>query len=219
MTSSHRLMSVRVALTTAVLTTAALLNGCVGSLLESKQPVDTIYVLTPPQPAAGAQSMPADLTIAMPRLAPGLSGERIAVLKGRELNYYFGARWGAELSQVVQSFAVRTLSGQGAFRSVASEDVRLASTYSLVIEVTHFQAEYTDALAPQAHVAFIGRLLRVNDRTLVNTLVADALVAAESNRMSEVIAALEQAAQKASTELAEKVAVAVKGDVEAESSR
>lgn len=202
-------MTVRIAHRAAMLAAATLLNACgVSSLLDSKQPVDTIYVLAPPPPAAGAQTIAADLAVATPRLAPGLAGERIAVLKGRELNYYYGARWGAELSQIVQSFVVRTLAGQGVFRSVAGEDLRVASNYSLTIEVTHFQAEYTTAVAPQAHVAFIGRLLRVNDRTLLDTLSADATVAAGSNRMSEVIAALELAAQKASTELADKVAAA-----------
>ena len=210
MTSSYRSTQVRMA---AAFIAATLLSACgVSTLLDSKQPVDTIYVLSPPQSAAGSQSIAADLAVANPRVAPGLAGERIAVLKGRELNYYYGARWGAELSQLVQSFIVRTLSAQGAFRSVASEDTRVASTYSLMIEVTHFQAEYADATAPQAHVALIGRLLRVSDRTLVNTLAAEASVPATSNRMGEVIAAFEQAAQKASTELAERVADAARGD-------
>ncbi|MET0658607.1 MAG: ABC-type transport auxiliary lipoprotein family protein [Steroidobacteraceae bacterium] len=211
MTRSHRPAPVRMA---AALIAATLLSACgVSTLLDSKQPVDTIYVLSPPPSAAGAQSIAADLAVANPRVAPGLAGERIAVLKGRELNYYYGARWGAELSQLVQSFVVRTLSGQGAFRSVASEDTRAASSYSLTIEVTHFQAEYADATAPHVRVAFIGRLLRVSDRTLVNTLASEASVPAASNRMSEVIAAFEQAARTASSELAEKVADAARSDV------
>jgi ABC-type uncharacterized transport system auxiliary subunit len=205
-----RLNTLRVA---CVVVSAALLNACsVSSLLDSNQPIDTIYVLASPPPAATAQPIAADLAITFPRLAPGLGGDRVAVLKGRELNYYYGARWGAELGQVVQNFMVRTLAGQGAFRSVATEDARMTSTYSLALEVPHFQAEYSGADAPQAHVAFIGRVLRVSDRSLVQTVKADALVAAQSNRLSAVIAAFEQAAQQASLELAEQVAAAARAD-------
>lgn len=191
---------------------ATVLCGCFGSLLESKQPVDTIYVLAPPQPVTSPRPVAVDLSISLPRLAPGLESSRIAVLKGRELNYYTGARWGAELSQLIQSFLVQTVTGQGSFRSVASADVRVTSDYVLAIEVTHFEAEYAQADAPRAHVTFIGRLMKVNDRVLVDTLVADASVAAAENRMSAVIAAFEQAAQQAGTQLGEQAAAAAQGD-------
>jgi cholesterol transport system auxiliary component len=188
-----------------------LLSGCVGSLFESKQPVDTIYVLAPPEHVQAAESpVPAALAIATPRLAPGLEGARIAVLNGRELNYYTGARWGAELSQLVQNFVVLTLAGQGEFRSVAAADVRAQSEYVLYVEVVHFQSEYTGNGAPQVHVAFTGRLLRFTDRALIETVSADVLVPAESNRMGAVIAAFETATRQASAQLGEKVARAVR---------
>lgn len=190
------------------------LGGCVGSLFESKQPVETIYVLAPPAATPSAQPVQADLAIASPRLAPGLEGMRIAVLKGRELNYYSGARWGAELGQLVQNFVVQTLAGQGDFRSVASADVRAQSEYVLYVEVVHFQAEYTNGAAPQVHVAFTGRLLKFNDRELIDTVSADVLVPADDNRMGAVIAAFETAARQASAQLGDKVARAVAGAVQ-----
>ena len=203
-------MTARALFRASLLAASAVLAACVGSLLESKQPIDTIYVLGPPQAAAAGETLPIDLSIAPPRLAPGLATARIAVLKGRELNYYTGARWGADLSQLTQNFLVRTLEGQGAFRSVAPTDIRIAGEYVLDVEVTHFQAEYAGAAAPVAHVAYTGKLLRVADRSLVDTITADITVAAETNRLSAVIAAFEAAAQKASTELGEKVAAAAR---------
>jgi ABC-type uncharacterized transport system auxiliary subunit len=206
-------MTARALFRVSLLAFSALLAACVGSLLESKQPVDTIYVLAPPPPATSGEALPIDLAIAPPRLAPGLGTARIAVLKGRELNYYSGARWGSDLSQLTQHFLVRTLEGQGAFRSVAPTDMRIAGEYVLDVEVTHFQAEYTGTAAAAAHVAYTGKLLRVADRSLVDTIATDITIPAATNRLSAVIAAFEQAAQRASAELGEKVAASARADL------
>lgn len=198
---------------------AALLGACTGSLLETKQVVSTTYVLAPPPGGSAAQPMATDLAVSLPRVAPGIEGERIAVLKGRELDYYAGSRWGADVSRLVQSFIVRTLAAQNTFRSVAAEDVRIASAYQLDVEVTDFQAEYEGLGAPQARVAFVAHVVRVHDRTLVDTLSATATASAGSNRMSEVVAAFEAAARQASVELAEKVAAAARKDIDASSKK
>jgi cholesterol transport system auxiliary component len=204
-------MKPRLFIDVAAVGTLVLLGACTGSLLESKQPIMATYVLAPPPAAAGTEPLGADLAVSVPRVSPGLEGHRIAVLKGRLLDYYADARWGAEVPRVVQSLIVRTVAGQNSFRSAAAEDVRIDSAYVLDLEVTQFQAEY-DGATPRAHVAFIGHLIRVRDRTLVETLSADATAPADDNRMTAVIEAFEKAAQRASVDLASKVATAARGD-------
>jgi cholesterol transport system auxiliary component len=196
-------------------TLASLCAGC-GSLLETDQPPSTSYVLAPaPAASAGVTRSDADLSIGRPDLAPGLDTERIAVLKGRQLDYYRGAQWGGRTIEVVQTLLVDSFENQQLFRSVTAEQSRVASEYVLDVSVRDFQAEYTsDNGAPTAHVTILGRLIRVVDRQLVDTFSATAQSVASDNRMGAVAAAFETAAHKVVSELAQKTAAAIAADAE-----
>ena len=194
---------------------ASLCVGC-GSLLETKLPESTSYVLAPaPASSTGVARSEADLSIGRPDLAPGLDSERIAVLKGRQLDYYRGAQWGGRMAEVVQTLLVDSFEDQQLFRSVTSEQSRVASEYVLDISVRDFQAEYaSDGDAPTAHVTILGRLIRVVDRQLVDTFAATAQSKAADNRLGPVAAAFETAAHKVVLELAQKTATAIAGDAD-----
>ena len=195
-----------------VVTTLAC-SGC-GSLLDSKLPVSTSYVLaSAPAASTGVTRSDADLSIGRPDMAPGLDTERIAVLKGRQLDYYRGAQWGGRTTEVVQTLLVESFEDQQLFRSVTEEQSRVSSDYVLDVSVRDFQAEYaSENDAPTAHVTILGRLIRVSDRQLVQTFAATAQSRASDNRMGEVAAAFETAAQKVVLELAQKTATAIAGD-------
>jgi cholesterol transport system auxiliary component len=198
-----------------VATLAALCAGC-GSLLETDMPPSASYVLAPaPASSAGVAKSDADLSIGRPDLAPGLDTERIAVLKGRQLDYYRGAQWGGRAVEVVQTLLVDSFENQQLFRSVTAEQSRIASEYVLDITVRDFQAEYAgDNDAPTAHVTILGRLIRVVDRQLVTTFAATAQNKAADNRMGAVAAAFETAAHQVVLELAQKTASAIAADAQ-----
>jgi cholesterol transport system auxiliary component len=200
----------------AVLVVATLACGGCGSLLDSKLPVSTSYVLaSAPAASTGVTRSDADLSIGRPDLAPGLDSERIAVLKGRQLDYYRGAQWGGRTTEVVQTLLVESFEDQQLFRSVTAEQSRVSSDYVLDVSVRDFQAEYaSENDAPTAHVTIMGRLIRVSDRQLVQTFAATAGSKASDNRMSEVAAAFESAAQKVVLELAQKTATAIASDTQ-----
>lgn len=199
-----------------VLAVAALACGGCGSLLETKLPANTSYVLAPaPASSAGVARSDADLSIGRPDLAPGLDTERIAVLKGRQLDYYRAAQWGGRAAEVVQTLLVDSFEDQQLFRSVTAEQSRVASEYVLDITVRDFQAEYaSDNDAPTAHVTILGRLIRVTDRQLVDTFAATAQSRASDNRLTAVAAAFETAAHKVVLELAQKTAASIASDAE-----
>jgi cholesterol transport system auxiliary component len=199
----------------AVLIVAVLASGC-GSLLETSLPSSTSYVLAPlPASSTGVARSEADLSIGRPDVAPGLDSERIAVLKGRQLDYYRGAQWGGRMTELVQTLLVDSFEDQQLFRSVTSEQSRVPGEYVLDVSVRDFQAEYAGAsAAPTAHVTIIGRLIRVTDRQLVVTFTATAQSKASDNRMTDVAAAFETAAHKVVLELAQKTAAAVAGDAD-----
>ena len=200
----------------AVLVIAMLACGGCGSLLETKLPASTNYVLaSAPAGSTSVTRSDADLSIGRPDLAPGLDSERIAVLKGQELDYYRGAQWGGRTTEMVQTLIVESFEDQQLFHSVTAEQSRVSSDYVLDVSVRDFQAEYaSDGAAPTAHVTIFGRLIRVVDRELVDTFSATAQSKATENRMNAVSAAFETAAHQVVLELAQKTATAIAGDAE-----
>jgi cholesterol transport system auxiliary component len=198
----------------AVLTVSMLASTGCGSLLETDLPVSTSYVLAPAAASStGIARSDVDLSIGRPDLAPGLDTERIAVLKGRQLDYYRGSQWGGRMTEMVQTLLVDSFEDQQLFRSVTTEQSRVAGEYVLDVSVRDFQAEYAgNSDAPTAHVTILGRLIRVTDRQLVETFAATAQSKASDNRMTDVAAAFETAAHKVVLELAQKTAAAVAAD-------
>jgi cholesterol transport system auxiliary component len=198
----------------AVLTVTLLASAGCGSLLETDLPASTSYVLAPaPVSSTGIARSDVDLSIGRPDLAPGLDSERIAVLKGRQLDYYRGAQWGGRMTEMVQTLLVDSFEDQQLFRSVTAEQSRVSGEYVLDVSVRDFQAEYVGGNeAPTAHVTVLGRLIRVTDRQLVETFAATAQSKASDNRLSDVAAAFETASHKVVLDLAQKTAAAVAAD-------
>lgn len=192
--------------------------GCGGSLFESDIPAPTRYVIASVPPAAAPVASAAsqvDLSIGRPDVAPGLDSERIAVLRGRELDYYRGVQWSGRVVDVVQTFLTGSLQEQQLFRSVTPEQARVSGDYLLDTEVRDFQAEYTEGkAAPQAHVTIIGRVIRVVDRNMIDTVTASATFPAADNRMAAVAAAFEAAAQQVALEMSQKAAAIIAKDSE-----
>ena len=203
----------------ATLLTVLWLCGCsTASLFDSETPPPTNYVLAS-LPAANAarpsRASNVDVAIARPDAGPGLDSRRIAVLRGRLLDYYRGTEWGGSVPEVVQTLLVSSLDGQQLFRSVTSEQTRVSTEYLLDVEVRDFQSEYVGSSAnPSVHVTIICHLIRVADRELVATLSSTALQAADDNKMGAVAAAFEAAAQQVALDLAGKTATTIAADQE-----
>lgn len=198
---------------------AVALGGCsTSSLLDSELPVSSNYVIAPLPPAPNATQSAAslvDIAIGRPDVAPGLDTSRIAVVRGRQLDYYRGAQWGGNTLEVVQALLVNSLQDQRLFRSVTSEQARVAGAYMLDSEVRDFQAEYTEGrTSPTVRVTIVGRLIRIADRALVDTIAATATQAADDNRMTAVAAAFEAASHEVVRAIARDAAAAVGRDRE-----
>jgi cholesterol transport system auxiliary component len=214
-----RVNAARVALMVASLS----LTACGGSLFESDLPVPTRYVIATAAPAESAISSAAsevDLAIGRPDVAPGLDSERIAVLRGHELDYYRGALWGGSVLETVQTFLVAALQDQKRFRSVATEQARIAGDYLLDVEVRDFQSEYSAAGAlPVAHVTLVCRLIRIGDRKMVDTITVTGSKRAAENRLSSVAEAFQTVMRQLSAELGEKTSATIAGDVSSRPAR
>ena len=188
------------------------MSGCTGSLLETKMPVPTVYVLAA-APAVGdaTTSSTVDLAISQPTTSPGLDTDRIAILReSRHLDYYREAQWGAVLPRVAQALVVGSLQNQHYFRSVSTEQARVTANYFLDLEVRDFQAEYAnESSAPTIKVTFVGSLIRIKDRKLVAVIPSTVTLAASENRLSSVVEAFENAGRQASLTLGKQTAAAI----------
>lgn len=195
----------------AALTCAACSTG---SLFDSDVPVPSSYVIAPAPAGSlmGVSTTLVDLSVGRPDFSPGLDTDRIAVLKGRHLDYYRGVRWGGRTVEVVQSMLVGSWNDQNLFRSVTAEQARVANDYIVDVEVRHFEAIAADGKAPEVHVMILGRLIRVADRKLVATVTSEARERATEDRMGAVAAAFESAAQKVSLDLAKQAATVIADD-------
>jgi len=188
------------------------LFGCTGSILQSKVPTPSFYVLgAAPSDGTAAAALPVDLAIANPTAAPGLDSDRIAVLhEARRLDYYQDAQWGATLPHVVQSLLVGSLQNQKSFRSVTTEQARVSASFLLDLEVRDFQAEYAnESSAPTVRVTLIASLIRIKDRKLVGTFPVTFTATATENRLGAVVAAFESAARQAVSTVGKQTASAV----------
>jgi cholesterol transport system auxiliary component len=203
-------ISHRIALVGALL---SCVSGCTGSLLETKLPTPTTYVLAaaPATPSDVTANLTVDLAVSQATATPGLDSERIAVLhEARRMDHYLDAQWGAVLPQVVQAMVVGSLQNQKLFRSVSSEQARVNTNYWLELEVRDFQAEYAnESVAPTVRVTLVGSLIRIKDRKLIAVLPTTMTTTAMENRLGAVIAAFESAAQQASLSLGKQTVIAI----------
>ncbi len=200
-----------------IVATFVSISGCsTGSLFDSDTPVPRSYVLAPAPPAVNAAPAPVDVSVSRPDLGSGLDTDRIAVLKGRHLDYYRGVRWGSRALELIQNLVVDSLQDQHLFRSVTPEQARVAGDYVLDLQVRDFQSQYSDrADVPTVRVAMVGRLIRIVDRELVAIVTSEANVEAQDDRLSAVMAAFESASHRAILDLGAKLASVVADDANA----
>ena len=189
---------------------SVLLAGCVGDILESKVEEPQVYVLRVGEPSIAQVAYPAQISVALPTAAPGLDTSRIAVLRNHsELDYYYGARWGAAAPQVVQAFVIDTLQGQQGFKSITADAQPVDADYLLTLHLQDFQAVYVDGKSdPIVEVTLNGALIDVKARKLYAQINAAARVPADDNRLGAVVAAFQTAMQQASATLSSQLAAA-----------
>jgi cholesterol transport system auxiliary component len=190
---------------------APALDACSG--LRSDAPAVQAWMLDLPAaiaPAAGATGGPATLRVPRPLAAPGLDGDRIALLRtDRTLDYFAANRWSGRVPELVQALALDTLRAAGGYRAVQPEEAPFSYDETLQIEVRDFQAEYAAAAAaPVAKVALVCTLGRRSDRAVLATFRLEGSAAATDNRMHAIVAAFDAALDAALAGLPERLAAA-----------
>ena len=194
---------------------SALLAGCSG-LFQSTQRPEQIYYLRPPAAAGAAAALPLSVRVGHPLASPGLESPHIMLLQAdHRMNFYTGSRWPASVPDVIEALTVQTLRASGDWASVEDSRSPFPSNYLLQVAVRRFDADYTSAgAAPEVRVVLDCTIGRREGRDVVATFVAEGMASAAANRLSDVVAAFEQASGAALSALAQRAAQAARADNE-----
>jgi len=201
------------------LVSAAALSGCTGLFHSNAQPEQTYYLRPPEAGAEGAIAPlvpPASVRVAHPLAAPGLDNPHIMLVQGdHRMNFYAGSRWPSPVPDVVEALIAQTLRASAAWSSVEDTASPFPSDYLLQSAVRRFEADYTGGgTAPVVYVVIDCIIGRGEGREVLATFSVSASAPAAANRLSEVVAAFEQAAHTALGSLAQQAAQAVRDDAQ-----
>lgn len=187
------------------------LAGCSG-VFDSDLAAPQSYVLRlPPAPAPEANNAAGRLMVQRPEAGPGLSSERIALLRSEQrFDFYAASRWAAPAPDVVGSVIIDALRATGAFSAVLDDSAPFATRYSLRCTMRRFEADYTrGGNAPTVFVVLDCTLGRRRDRELLATFTAQGSARAAEDRLNAVVAAFEVATAAAMQELGSATSMAL----------
>jgi cholesterol transport system auxiliary component len=191
-------------------------GGCSGLLRSNALPVQ-VYTLrvNDAAPTGGADRGPAagaSLHVAHPLSGPGLGTAQIVLLQpDRRMNVYAASAWAADAPALVESLATQTLRASGAWHSVEDAESPFPSDYLLQISIRRFDADYAAGsdTPPTVHVTLDCTLGAEDGRTILASFVAAGSAAATANKLSEVVAAFQQAADQALASMAQQASASV----------
>lgn len=199
------------------------LTGCTSLFKSTATPEQTYFLRAPsatnslaPNTAAPAPPATASVRVGRPIAAPGLDNPHIMLLQAdHRMNFYTGSRWPAPVPDVIEALTAQTLRGSGAWSSIEYASSPFPSEYLLQLTVRRFEADYTEGgSAPVVYVILDCTLGRREGREVIATFTVSGETPAAANRLSEVVAAFEQATGTALTTLSQKAAQAVQSDAQ-----
>lgn len=171
------------------------LQGCAGSLLESKAEVPETFRLEGVALPDRGGRLPLAITVAHPGAAPALDTDRVAVVQpDSRFDYFAGVRWSEPAPQMLQQQLVRALASDGRFEAVVAAPSRVPADLLLDVELRRFEAVYAaDGGLPEVRVEMQVSLVDPRGAKRLASFVATASSAATANRRAPVIAAFDRA--------------------------
>jgi len=195
---------------------ALAVTGC-SSLLHSDAPPVQVYTLRADaissDGAAGAlPAMAASLRVAHPLAGPGLGTAQIVLLQpDHRMNVYAASAWSTDAPALIAALAAQTLRASGKWSSVENADSPFPSDDLLQISIRRFDADYSASpdAAPTVHVTLDCTLGSEDGRQILASFVAAGSAPADANKMSDVVAAFQQAADQALASMSRQTFAAV----------
>lgn len=179
-------------------------TGC-SSLLHSDAPPVQRYTLraaavSEKDAADPHRAVAASLRVAHPLAGPGLGTSQIVLLQpDHRMNAYAASAWSADAPALIGSLAAQTLRASGEWSSVEDAESPFPSDYLLQISIRRFDADYSGGsdTPPTVHVILDCTLGAEDGRTILAGYTAAGSAVAGANKLSEVVAAFQQATDQA----------------------
>ena len=195
---------IRLAAAYAAIVPLLVLAGCSG-LLRSNTPPEQVYYLRTRVVAPSEHAQAASLSsvrVGRPVPGPGLDSSHIVLLEpNRRMSFYTASRWPAVLPEVVEEMTVEALRASGSWSDVQSSESSFPAEYLLQTRIRRFDADYESSnaashggAAPQVHVILDCTFGRRAGREVISTFTAEGSAVAAANKLSDVVAAFEEAA-------------------------
>jgi cholesterol transport system auxiliary component len=180
------------------------IGGCSGLLHSNAPPVQlyTLRVGAVSSDGAGDphKALDASLRVAQPLAGPGLGTSQIVLLQpDHRMNVYAASAWSADAPALVESLATQTLRASEDWNTVEDAEGPFPSDYLLQISIRRFDADYyagTD-VPPTIHVTLDCTLGTEDGREILANFSAEGSALAAANKLSEVVAAFQQASDQA----------------------
>jgi cholesterol transport system auxiliary component len=192
--------------------------GCTG-LFHSNAAPEQLYYLRAPAPTTAANSaapLPANapgIRVLTPLASPGLDSTHIMLVQAdHRMSFFTASRWPSTAPEVVESLVVQTLRASGAWSAVMDSGSPFPADYLLRVSVRRFEADYTQGSPPTVQVQFDCSVGRRAGRDLLASFSVAGSATASADRMSEVLAAFEQAAGTALDSLSQQTLAIVRAD-------
>ncbi len=183
------------------------LSSC--SLFTTNDGSENTYVLSSIDPKDSNASK-AGLVVAKPLIASGLNSQKIALVHNSiKMDYYSSARWGDNLSVMVQDRLTETIHNAHIFKFTVTDKVSLTPHYFLITDIRKFQAEYESKdekgkdNPPIAHIVLNIKLVTASNRTVIHQFTASAKRQASDNRLSAITKALDEAFRDVQSQIIE----------------
>ncbi|MBW4051666.1 MAG: hypothetical protein HIU85_09410 [Proteobacteria bacterium] len=191
--------------------------GC-ASYLHSDAPPVQVYTLRAGTVSShgAAHAHPAraaSLRVALPLAGPGLGTSQIVLLQpDHRMNVYAGTAWAADTPALLEALATKTLRASGDWSSVENADSPFPSDYLLQIAIRRFDADYSAGAGapPTVRVTLDCTLGSESGRRILASFSVSGSAAAAANRLSEVVAAFQRAADQALSSMSQQAFAAVR---------
>jgi cholesterol transport system auxiliary component len=191
--------------------------GCSGLLRSDAKPVQIYTLRAAPVSSGGAadptSTLKASLRVAHPLAGPGLDTAQIVLLEpDHRMDVYAASAWAADAPALIESLASQTLRSSGEWSSVEDAESPFPADYLLQISIRHFEADYGDGsdAPPTVRVTLDCTLGAEDARSIAASFTASGSAVASANRLSEVVAAFQQATDQALRSMSRQLSAAVR---------
>jgi cholesterol transport system auxiliary component len=188
-----------------LLASSCLLFAC-SNLTRSDKPAVTTWWLKPysGSPAASVAEPPVQVALTVTAI-PGLDSDQILTLSAdAELKPYAGARWAEYLPELVTSLLGRSLEASGRFEVQSEWAGAGPQRCDLQLQLTEFFAE-SDPGGSSAVVNVAAKGHFYCGSAAPVAIAADASVPADGNRMNVIVAAFQQALDRVTKQILDKI--------------